>query len=126
MQDGVFNIERETRSNEDYRRVLRTGSRHQIVLMKLKPGEEIGSEVHGDTDQFIRLEQGTGKAVINGKEYSIRDDWAVDVQAGTRHNIINTSRTEAMKLYTIYSPPHHPPDLVQRDKPAVVLDLHID
>ena len=107
MKKGyVANIEKETVENTDYRRVLYTSEHSQLVVMNLQPGEEIGEEVH-ELDQFIRIEDGKGKAVLNKtEEYEIEDDWAIVVPAGTYHNVINTGDSE-LKLYTVYSPPEH-------------------
>ncbi len=101
-----MNIEKATKENENFRKVLYTAKNSQLVVMSLKPGEDIGEEVH-KLDQFLRIEHGTGKAVLNGVEHKIAADWVVLVPAGTKHNVINTSKTEGMKLYTIYSPPNH-------------------
>lgn len=89
--------------------------------MSLKPGEEIGEEVH-DLDQFLRVEKGNGKAVLNGSEYLIGDGFAIVVPAGTKHNIINTSSAEEMKLYTIYSPPNHRDGVVHATKGQAMAD----
>lgn len=99
------NIEKLTIENTDYRRVLYTAKHCQLVLMSLKPGEEIGAEVH-ELDQFFRFEKGEGKAIINGVEYSVSDGDAVIVPQGATHNIINTGSGD-LKLYTLYSPPNH-------------------
>ncbi len=101
------NIEKLTLKNESFRKVLYTAGHCQLVLMSLKPGEEIGSEVHEDGDQFFRFEKGTGKVIINETTYKVGDGDTVIVPAGAQHNVINTSTTDALKLYTIYSPPHH-------------------
>lgn len=115
--DGYkVNIERETLNNDNYRKVLYTTGQEQLVLMSLKPNEEIGEEVHEDTTQFIRIESGTGKSVLNGKESDLEDGDCVVVPAGTKHNIINTSDVEPLKLYTIYAPPHHPKDTIEGNK----------
>lgn len=106
MQGYVGNIEKEAEANENFRKVLYTAKFSQLVVMALKPMEDIGSEVH-TLDQFIRIEKGTGKAVLNDVEHEISDGSAVVVPAGTKHNFINTSETDPMKLYTIYSPPEH-------------------
>ena len=111
----VVNIEQETLNNSNFRRVLYTAKNSQLVLMSLKPKEEIGSEVH-QLDQFIRIEKGQGKSVLNGQEYNISGGFAVVVPAGTEHNIINTSETEDMKLYTVYSPPNHKDGVVHDTK----------
>ena len=99
--------ERDTLKNTDFRRVLYTGKYSQLVLMCLKAGEEIGSEVHDDIDQFFRFEEGEGKVVIDGVAHAVKDGSAVVVPAGAEHNVINTSKTADLKLYTIYSPPEH-------------------
>ncbi|MCL4435899.1 MAG: cupin domain-containing protein [Thaumarchaeota archaeon] len=106
MKGYVVNIGKTTEENKNFRKVLYTAKNSQLVVMSLKPSEDIGEEVH-HLDQFLRIEQGTGKAVLNGVEHKIAAEWAVLVPAGTKHNIINTSKTEEMKLYTLYSPPNH-------------------
>ena len=106
MKGYVDNIDQLTNENSNFRKVLYTARYSQLVLMSLLPNEEIGEEVHG-LDQFLRIESGTGKAVLDGVEHPIEGGFAVIVPAGTRHNIINTSATEPMKLYTLYSPPDH-------------------
>lgn len=116
MHGYSVDLERETLENENYRRVLYTGPNSQLVLMNLEPGVEIGEEVHAEHDQFVRIEKGEGKAVLDGEETALHDGSAVLVPAGTRHNFINTSETEPMKLYTIYAPPEHPDGTVQRTK----------
>jgi len=115
MKGFIIDIEKETLANADYRRVLYTGKNSQLVLMSLKPGEEIGMEVH-HLDQFLRFEKGTGKAVLDGVEHEIHDGMAVVVPAGANHNFINTSKTEDLKLYTVYSPPEHRDGVVRRTK----------
>ena len=112
----AFNIERATTSNEAYRLTLYTDRNMQLVLMSLLVGEEIGMEVHPTTTQFIRVERGTGLAVINGHEYALKDGVAVVVPFNTPHNIINTSGTRRLDLYTIYSPPAHAPGTFQLHK----------
>lgn len=102
----ITNIEDTTEQNENFRQVLFTGPHSQLVVMSLLPNEEIGMEVH-TVDQFIRIEEGEGKAILNGEEHQISEDFAIVIPAGTEHNIINTSSEEKMKLYTIYSPPQH-------------------
>lgn len=101
------NMEKMARENSDYRRVLYTAEHSQLVLMSLRPKEEIGLEVHPDNDQFFRFEHGQGRVVINETIYDISDGDAVIVPAGAQHNVINVSETEDLKLYTIYSPAHH-------------------
>ena len=115
MNGYVDNIEKSTLENENFRKVLYTAKNSQLVLMSLKPGEDIGEEVH-ELDQFLRIEKGTGKAVLDGVEYEIGDGSAIVVPAGTGHNIINTSSQEEMKLYTLYSPPEHQDGVVRATK----------
>jgi len=112
----VAHLEAETSSNADYRRVLYTGRFCQLVLMNLKPGEEIGAETHADVDQFFRFEEGEGMVVIDGVEHKVKDGDGVIVPSGARHNVINTSRKVDLKLYTIYSPPEHLDQVVRRTK----------
>jgi mannose-6-phosphate isomerase-like protein (cupin superfamily) len=115
MKGFVGNIEKETMENENFRKVLYTARFSQLVVMHLRPMEEIGEEVH-TLDQFIRVEKGTGKAVLDGVESEIADDFAIVIPAGTKHNVINTSDSEPMKLYTIYSPPEHRDGVVHATK----------
>lgn len=110
------NIEDLTLDNDNFRKVLYTGPHSQLVLMSLKPGEEIGMEVHEDNDQFFRFEAGEGKVIIDGNEYSVADGWAIVVPAGAAHNVLNTSETDALRLYTIYSPAHHKDGIVRKTK----------
>ena len=114
MKGYVENIEQATRNNENFRKVLYTAKNSQLVLMSLKAGEDIGEEVH-ELDQFLRVEKGQGKAVLDGVEHAIADGSAIVVPAGTRHNIINTG-AEPMKLYTLYSPPEHRDGVVRATK----------
>jgi mannose-6-phosphate isomerase-like protein (cupin superfamily) len=107
MKGYVNNIEELTIANSNFRKVLYTGKHSQLVLMTLQPGEEIGLEVHPDNDQFFRIEKGTAKIIIDGNHYEASDGFAIVVPAGAQHNVINTSSTATMHLYTIYSPPHH-------------------
>lgn len=116
MSGFVTNIEKKSVENSYFREVLFTGPNSQLVVMALKPGEDIGMETHGDVDQFIRVEAGTGKAVLNGVEHPLADGSAVVIPAGVEHNIVNTSKSEQMKLYTIYSPPEHPHGTVHKNK----------
>jgi mannose-6-phosphate isomerase-like protein (cupin superfamily) len=109
-------IERDTLANQDYRRVLYTGRNTQLVLMTLQPREEIGVETHEEHDQFIRIESGTGVAVLNGEEHPLSDGVAVVIPAGVEHNVINTSSDQPLRLYTLYSPPEHPDGTVHRTK----------
>lgn len=115
MNGYVANIEEETLENTDYRRVVYTGKHSQLVFMTLKPGIEIGNEVH-DVDQFIRIESGSGEAVLNNdQKTAISDGWSMLVPAGTWHNVTNTG-TGDLKLYTLYSPPQHLKSTVQPTK----------
>ncbi len=116
MTGFVGDIEKLTLENEDFRQVIYTGQHSQLVLMSLKPKEDIGMEVHEIVDQFLRIEKGQGKAILNGEEHEIHDGSAIVVPAGTKHNIINTSETEFMKLYTVYSPAHHKDGTVHKTK----------
>ena len=115
MNGYVSNIEKQTLDNNNFRKVLYTTHNSQLVVMSLKPGEEIGLEVHGQ-DQFIRIESSTGKTILNGKKHDIKDGSAVVVPAGTKHNIINTSKEAHMKIYTLYTPPHHKDGVVHKTK----------
>jgi len=110
-------IEELTLKNDYFRHVLFTGTYCQLVVMCLQPGEEIGGEVHEHVDQFFRIEQGEAKFVLNGTEEIVaRGTDAVVVPAGTHHNVINTSKTKHLKLYTVYSPPNHPDGTVHKTK----------
>jgi mannose-6-phosphate isomerase-like protein (cupin superfamily) len=118
-------IEQLTLENRDFRRVLYTGPHSQLVAMSLRTGEEIGLEVHPENDQFFRIEAGEGEVVIEGKSTPVRDGSAVVVPAGAEHNLRNTSSTEALKLYTIYSPAHHPDGTVHTTKAeAEAAEMH--
>ncbi|HEY3361914.1 MAG TPA: cupin domain-containing protein [Methanosarcina sp.] len=116
MKGFSTNIEEATLENGNFRKVLYTSKYSQLVLMSLRPGEEIGMEVHEENDQFFRFEQGQGKCIIDGNEYKLGDGVAVIVPAGAQHNVINTSETEDLKLYTIYSPAHHKDGIVRVTK----------
>jgi mannose-6-phosphate isomerase-like protein (cupin superfamily) len=116
MRGFITNIEKDTLGNENFRKVLYTSKHSQLVLMSLKPKEEIGMEIHPDNDQFFRIEKGQGKCIIDGNEYDLEDGVAIVVPAGAEHNVINTSDTEELKLYTIYSPPHHKDGIVRATK----------
>jgi len=120
MKGYITNIEKGTLENDNFRQVLYTGKHSQLVLMSLKPKEEIGMEVHPDNDQFFRFEKGLGKVIIDGNEYEVKDGFAVIVPAGAQHNVINTSETEALKLYTIYSPAHHKDSIVRATKEEAI------
>lgn len=116
MAGYVTNIEDRTLANENFREVLFTSSGVQLVVMTLAPGEEIGLETHDDVDQFIRVEAGEGKAILDGEEHALEDGSAVVIPAGTEHNVLNVSRSEPLKLYSIYTPPEHPDRTVHRTK----------
>lgn len=109
-------IEKLTIENENFRKVLYSGSHLQLVLMTLKPGEDIGEETHKETDQFFRIESGEGKCIINGKEYQLKDGDVIIVPSGAKHNVINMSRSDELKIYTIYAPPHHKDGIVRKTK----------
>ena len=111
-----IDLEKETKKNSNFRRVLYTAKYSQLVLMTLKPKEEIGEEVHYDRDQFFRFESGKGAVVINGIKHNVQDGFGVIVPAGARHNVINTSQNFNLKFYTIYSPPEHQDKVVRRTK----------
>jgi mannose-6-phosphate isomerase-like protein (cupin superfamily) len=115
MKYFVTDIEKATRENRLYRKELFTAEHSQLVLMNLKPGEEIGMEVH-ELDQFIRFEAGAGKVVLDGKEHDVHDGTAVVIPAGTKHNVVNTSKQDELKLYSIYSPPEHKVGTVHKTK----------
>lgn len=116
MTGFVKNIEETTLKNCYFREVLFTGEHTQLVVMSLKPLEEIGMEVHPKVDQFFRVEKGIGKVVMNGEKSEISNGTALVVPAGTEHNIINTSDDEELKLYTLYSPPNHPKGTIHKTK----------
>lgn len=125
MKGYVTDLEKVTQENTNFRKVLYTAKNMQLVLMSLKPQEEIGEEVH-ELDQFIRLEEGKGKAVLNGEEYEIEDDWGVIIPAGMNHNIINTGEGD-LKLYTIYAPPEHMDKTIHKTKQeAMEAEEHFD
>ena len=127
MKGHVTNIEKDTLENENFRKVLYTAPHSQLVLMTLSPKEEIGSEVHDDRDQFFRIEAGQGVAVINGVEHPLSDGTAVVIPAGAEHNIINTSETEKLRVYTIYSPAEHKDGTIHPTKAdAMANEEHFD
>ena len=115
MKGYITNIEEESLKNENFRRVLYTAPNSQLVLMSLKPKEEIGEETH-ELDQFIRIEAGRGVAILDGIKTEISDGSAIVIPKGTKHNIVNTSETEKLKLYTVYSPPEHRDGTVRKTK----------
>jgi mannose-6-phosphate isomerase-like protein (cupin superfamily) len=117
MTGYVGSIEKQTLENTYFREVLFTGKHSQLVVMCLQVGEEIGDEVHPNVDQFFRIEQGEAKFVLNeNEEHLVREGDAVVVPAQTYHNVINTSKTAQLKLYTIYSPPNHPAGTIHKTK----------
>ena len=116
MKGFKTEIENEAVGNTNFRKVLYTSKYCQLVLMSLLPGEEIGLETHQANDQFFRVEKGHGKCLIDSNEYELRDGDAVIVPSGAKHNIINVSDSEDLKLYTIYSPPHHKDGLLRTTK----------
>lgn len=117
MKNGYHaNIESLTVDNADFRHVLYTGEHMQLVLMSLMPGEEIGMETHEENDQFFRFEAGEGKVLIDGNEYEVMDGDVIIVPAGAEHNVVNTSDSQDLKMYTIYSPAHHQDGVVRATK----------
>ena len=116
MSGYSVDIERATLENEDFRRVLFTGPHAQLVVMRIEPGGEIGLERHDGVDQFIRVEAGEGEAILDGERHALGDGSAVVIPSGTEHNVLNTSRTDPLRLYTVYSPPEHPDGTVHRTK----------
>ena len=108
MSGFFVKLEDEAEKNSNFRKVLFTSAHSQLVLMSLKVGEDIGMEIHPDNDQFIRIEEGDGQAIIDGETFDLEEGSAVVIPAGSEHNIINTSDSEDLKLYTVYSPAHHP------------------
>lgn len=117
MKKGfAANLEEATRKNTDFRRVLYTGKYSQLVLMCLKPKEDIGEETHDDVDQFFRFEEGEGVVVTDATRHVVKDGSGVIVPSGAKHNVINTSATRNLKLYTIYSPPEHQDKVIRKTK----------
>ena len=112
----LVDIDKKTVENTNFREVLSTNKHSQLVVMSVDPGDELGEEVHKGIDQFFRVEKGTGKFVANGVSKDIKSGDAFIIPAGTRHNIINTSSSEHLKVYTIYSPPHHQPGTIEKTK----------
>ena len=127
MKGFIINLEKETMNNTDFRRVLYTGRFSQLVFMSLKAGEEIGEETHDNVDQFFRFEGGEGKVIIDNVEHKVADGIGVIVPAGAKHNVLNTSQTQELKLYTIYSPPEHQDKVVRHTKQdALSSEEHFD
>ncbi len=123
MAGYVGNIEEKTLNNTNFREVVFTGKHCQLVVMYLKPGEEIGSEVHKNVDQFFRIEKGKGKVVINGEEKQVTNGVGIIVPAGSEHNVINISTSNDLKLYTIYSPPQHKDGVIHKTKKDAMADV---
>lgn len=122
MTGYILNIEEKTLQNDYFREVLYTAQHSQLVVMSLNPNEEIGMEIHEIVDQFIRVESGAGKAILNGEEHIISDGFAIIVPALTEHNIINTSSEKKLKLYTVYSPAHHKDKTIHKTKQDALKD----
>jgi len=126
MKGYITDIENDTLENADFRRVLYTGKNSQLVLMSLRPKEEIGEETH-TLDQFIRVESGDGFAVLDGVKHPISDGTAIVIPAGTKHNVVNDSDTEELKLYSVYSPPEHRDGTIHKTKAdALAHEEHFD
>jgi mannose-6-phosphate isomerase-like protein (cupin superfamily) len=124
MPGYVTNIGKDALANDDFRRVLFTGPHTQLVLMTLRPGEEIGLETHAEHDQFIRVEAGTGVVRLAGEEHKLEDGSAVVIPAGIEHNVLNTSAMVPLRLYTVYSPPEHPVGTVHHTKDEATAGTH--
>ena len=122
MKGYKTNIEQDSLNNDNFRKVLYTAGHCQLVLMALKPKEEIGMEVHEDNDQFFRFEKGNGKVFIDGNEYDVKDGDVVIVPSGAEHNVVNMSENEDLKLYTIYSPAHHKDGVIRKTKAEAEAD----
>ena len=116
MKGFNSNIEKDALKNENFRKVLYTSKHLQLVLMSLKPGEDIGEETHPNIDQFFRFESGKGKCIINGNEYDIEGGDAIIVPAGSKHNVINTDAVKELKMYTIYALPQHKDGIIRATK----------
>ena len=124
MTGYVGNIEELTLGNKNFRKVLFTSKYMQLVVMSLLPLEDIGEEVHKKVDQFFRVDKGQGEVIMDGKKTKFSDGYAFIVPAGTVHNVINTSKTRALKLYTVYTPPNHPDKKVHKTRKAAMADEH--
>ena len=123
MTGYFIELEKATLENENFRKVLYTAKHSQLVLMSINVGEDIGLETHPDNDQFIRVEAGTAKAMLNGEEHALTDGSAIVIPAGTEHNIINTGQ-DKLKLYTVYSPADHADGTVHATKADALADPH--
>ena len=122
MKGFVGNIEKMTTANTYFRKVLYTGQHAQLVVMCIMPSDDIGEEVHEVTDQFLRIEEGEGKVILDGREHPISSGTAILVPAGVKHNVINTAKNKKLLLYTIYSPPHHKDGIVHKTKKDALKD----
>jgi mannose-6-phosphate isomerase-like protein (cupin superfamily) len=116
MNGFKADIEKETLENDNFRKVIYTGTKMQLVLMCLEPGEEIGVEIHDGVDQFFRVESGECEAILDGESMQLKDDDVLIVPAGTEHNLINTSDVDDLKMYTIYAPANHPDGTLHTNK----------
>lgn len=116
MKGFKTTIEKDTLENKNFRKVIYTSKHSQLVLMSLKPMEEIGEEIHPENDQFFRFESGLGKVIIDGNQYYVKDGDAVVIPAGAKHNVVNLDKEKALKMYTIYSPAHHKDGIVRATK----------
>jgi mannose-6-phosphate isomerase-like protein (cupin superfamily) len=126
LKGFVTDIEKDTVANDNFRKVLYTGKNSQLVLMSLNPGEDIGEEVHKDTDQFFRVDAGSGQVIINGVKHEIKNGSAIVIPQGARHNVINNGKIP-LKIYTIYSPPHHQDGILRKTKEETEADKeHFD
>lgn len=123
MTGYLQNIEKITLANNYFRHVLYTGEHMQLVVMNLKPNEDIGFEIHEIVDQFFRIEAGNGKIIINGEERTIQNGDVFIIPSGAKHNVINTSTKDYLKFYTIYSPPHHKDGIIHKTKSEAEADL---
>ncbi len=120
MKGYIGNIEKETKENDNFRKVIYTAKNSQLVVMSIQPGDEIGEEIH-DLDQFIRIEEGKGKAVLGDNEEEVEDDYAVIIPAGVKHNVVNTG-DKPLKLYSIYSPPEHRDGVIHKTRAEAMDD----
>ncbi len=124
MTGYIGNVEERSLKNTNFREVLFTGQHEQLVVMSLLPNEDIGEEIHEIVDQFIRVESGEGKIVMNGEEHTVSDGFSIIVPAGTKHNLINTSNKNPLKLYTVYAPPHHRDKTIHKTKTEAESDVN--
>ena len=116
MKGFKTTIEKDTLENKNFRKVVYTSKHSQLVLMNLKPMEEIGEEIHPENDQFFRFESGLGKVIIDNNQYYVKEGDAVIIPAGAKHNVINVDSKKALKMYTIYASPHHKDGIVRATK----------